>query len=97
MNPRFSVLAIALAAAGLALAAPAEAQFIPGTSPMDMSAQSRALTSSVINRNALGATARRNPGLGRPRHLALRLQAGLMLSRTPDFPSRPVLRSASRS
>lgn len=68
MNPRFSVLAIAiaLAGAGLALAAPAEAQFIPGTSPMDMSAHSRALTSSVINRNALSATARRNPGTRTP-------------------------------
>lgn len=46
--------------AGLVMAAPAEAQFIGGTSPMDMSVQSRALTSSVINRNAMRATARRN-------------------------------------
>ena len=46
--------------AGLVMAAPAEAQFIGGTSPMDMSVQSRALTSSVINRNAMRATARRS-------------------------------------
>jgi hypothetical protein len=56
MKPHLRTLAIALA--GLALAAPAEAQFIPGTSPMDMSVQSRALTSSIINRNALRASAR---------------------------------------
>lgn len=53
---------LALTLAWLALAAPAQAQFIPGTSPMDMSAQSRALTSSVINRNALRATPRRSAG-----------------------------------
>lgn len=64
MKLRLPTLAIAVA--GLALAAPAQAQaqaqFIPGTSPMDMSAQTRALTSSIINRNALGAAARRSAG-----------------------------------
>lgn len=60
MKLRLSALAGVVA--GLALVAPAKAQFIPGTSPMDMSAQSRALTSSMINRNALGATARRSAG-----------------------------------
>lgn len=58
MKTRQSMFFIALA--GIALAAPAEAQFIGGTSPMDMSVQSRALTSSVINRNAMRATARRS-------------------------------------
>lgn len=47
-----------IALAILALAPAAEAQFMPGTSPMDMSVQSRALTTSVINRNALRGTAR---------------------------------------
>ena len=64
MKPHLRTLAMAVV--GLALAAPAEAQFIPGTSPMDMSAQSRALTSSIINRNALRATARRSAGPGVP-------------------------------
>ena len=47
-----------IALAILALAPAAEAQFMPGTSPMDMSVQSRALTTSVINRNALPGTGR---------------------------------------
>lgn len=53
---RLQMLSVALA--GLALTAPAKAQFIPGASPMDMSAQSRALTSSMINRNAPGRRGR---------------------------------------
>jgi hypothetical protein len=56
-KPRSLLLMIA---AGVAFAAPAKAQFISGTSPMDLSVQSRALTSSVINRNAMRATARRS-------------------------------------
>jgi hypothetical protein len=57
MKTRRSLLLTLLA--GFAFAAPAKAQFLPGTSPMDLSAQSRALTSSVLNRNAMRATARR--------------------------------------
>jgi hypothetical protein len=57
---KLRLLMPAMALAGLVLTAPAAAQFIPGTSPMDMSLQSRALTSSIISRNALGAAARRS-------------------------------------
>lgn len=48
-----------VALVSLAFTTPAAAQFIPGTSPMDLSVQSRALTNSVINRNAMRAEARR--------------------------------------
>jgi hypothetical protein len=60
MKLRLRMFVMALAA--LAVAPSAKAQFMPGTSPMDMSAQSRALTSSAINRNALRATARDGAG-----------------------------------
>jgi len=58
MKRRKALLFMTLAE--LVLAAPAAAQFIPGTSPMDMSMQSRALTNSVINRNTMRATVRRS-------------------------------------
>lgn len=85
---------IVMALASLTVAVPAGAQFMPGTSPMDLSAQSRALTSSILNRNALRVAAGRD---ARPRGAPTRrpasapLAAALPNARFP-FQASPVLR-----
>ncbi len=50
-----------------ASAVPADAQFMGGTSPMDLSMQSRALTSSVIGNLSVRNTARSSASRGTPR------------------------------